>query len=186
MSSVPNTLQQLINRRLVASVVTLSLWRWRQQWFLLLMICMGMIAAVTIVCSIPLLSSTMQTAALRNVLRATPDSSEVSLRVQVAGLSTQSIEQTYRLVSAPLQQHVAAYMNGIPRLDFQTPLTSIFSPEPPARSDRLGIYSTLMDKAASHVILKQGRLPQTSSTDAEIALHHISPFPSIFSSPCML
>ena len=170
MSSVPNTLQQLINRRLVASVVTLSLWRWRQQWFLLLMICMGMIAAVTIVCSIPLLSSTMQTAALRNVLRATPDSSEVSLRVQVAGLSTQSIEQTYRLVSAPLQQHVAAYMNGIPRLDFQTPLTSIFSPEPPARSDRLGIYSTLMDKAASHVILKQGRLPQTSSTDAEIAI----------------
>src|SRR5438093_7075937 len=88
----------------------------------------------TIICTIPLLSSTMQTAALRNVLRATPDSSEVSLRVQVAGLSTQSIEQTYRLVSSPLQQHVAAYMNGIPRLDFQTPLTRIFSPEPPARS----------------------------------------------------
>jgi ABC-type lipoprotein release transport system permease subunit len=170
MSSTPNTSQQPINRRLIASVVTLSLWRWRQQWFLLIMICLGMIAAVTIVCTIPLLSSPMQTAALRNVLRATPDSSEVSLRVQVAGLSTRSIEQTYQSVSAPLQQHVATYMNGLPRLDFQTPLFSIFSPAPAASSDRLGIYGTLMDKAASHVILKQGRLPQPNSTDAEIAV----------------
>ncbi len=170
MSSTPNTSQQPINRRLVTSVVTLSLWRWRQQWFLLMMICIGMIAAVTIVCTIPLLSSTMQTAALRNVLRATPDSPEVSLRVQVAGLSTQSIEQTYQLASTPLQQHVATYMNGLPRLDFQTPLSSIFSPEPPASSDRLGIYGTSMDKAASHVMLMQGRLPQPTSTDAEIAV----------------
>ena len=170
MSSTPNTSQQPINRRLFASVVTLSLWRWRQQWFLLTMICLGMIAAVTIVCTIPLLSSTMQTAALRNVLRATPDSSEVSLRVQVAGLSTRSIEQTYQLARAPLQQHLATYMKGLPRLDFQTPLTSIFSPEPPASSDRLGIYGTSMDKAASHVMLVQGRLPQPTSTGAEIAI----------------
>src|SRR6266705_714199 len=170
MSSTSNTSQQPINRRLVTSVVTLSLWRWRQQWFLLMMICIGMIAAVTIVCTIPLLSSTMQTAALRNVLRATPDSPEVSLRVQVAGLSTQSIEQTYQLAIAPLQQHVATYMNGLPRLDFQTPLYSIFSPEPPASSDRLSIYGTSMDKAASHVMLIQGRLPQPTSTDAEIAV----------------
>ena len=128
MSFTSNTSRQPINRRLVSSIVTLSLWRWRQQWFLLMMICMGMIAAITIVCAIPLLSSTMQTAALRNVLRATPDSSEVSLRAQVAGLSTQSIEQTYQAASAPLQQHLATYLNGQPRLDFQTPLTSIFSP----------------------------------------------------------
>jgi ABC-type antimicrobial peptide transport system permease subunit len=170
MSSTPNTSQPSINRRLVASIVTLSLWRWRQQWVLLLMICLGMIAAVTIVCTIPLLSSTMQTAALRSVLRATPGSSEVSLRVQVAGLSTQSIDQTYQLASAPLQPHVAAYMNGQPRLDFQTPLTSIFSPTPPASSDTLGIYGTSMDKAASHVKLIQGRLPQATNTGAEIAV----------------
>ena len=170
MSSTPNTSQQPINRCPVSSVVTLSLWRWRQQWFLLMMICIGMIAAVTIVCSIPLLSSTMQTAALRNVLRATPDSSEVSLRVQVAGLTAQSTEQTYQLAGAPLQQHVAAYMHGLPRLDFQTPLSSIFSPEPPAGSDRLGIYGTSMSKAASHVMLVQGRLPQPTSTAAEIAI----------------
>src|SRR6266581_8625110 len=115
MSSTTNTSQQPINRRLFASVVTLSLWRWRQQWFLLLMICIGMIAAVTIICTIPLLSSTMQTAGLRNVLRATPNSPEVALRAQVAGLSTQGIEQIYKPTNIPLQQHLKTYLNGPPR-----------------------------------------------------------------------
>src|SRR5437762_761927 len=115
MSSTTNTSQQPINRRLVASVVTLSLWRWRQQWFLLLMICMGMIAAVTIVSTIPLLSSTMQTAGLRNILRATPNSSEVAIRAQAAGLSTQGIEQIYQPTNLPLQQHLKTYLIGSPR-----------------------------------------------------------------------
>jgi ABC-type antimicrobial peptide transport system permease subunit len=170
MSSTPNTSQQPINRRLIASVVTLSLWRWRQQWFLLMMLCIGMIAAVTIVCTIPLLSSTMQTAGLRNVLRTTPTSSEVALSAQVAGLSTQGIEQSYQLTNAPLQQHLQTYLNGPPRFDFQTPLSSILSPEPPTSGDQLGIYGTLMDKAASHVMLAQGRLPQPTSTGTEIAI----------------
>src|SRR5260370_41343347 len=123
MSSRSNSSQQPLNRHFVSSVVTVSLWRWRQQWFLLLMIGIGMIAAVTIVCTIPLLSSTMQTAGLRNVLRATPTSSEVALSAQVAGLSTQGIEQIYPPVNASLQQHLKTYLNGPPRFDFRTPLS---------------------------------------------------------------
>jgi hypothetical protein len=165
-----NISRQSFNRRLFTSVVTLSFWRWRQQWFLLLMICIGMIAAITIVCAIPLLSSTMQTAGLRNVLRATPDSSEVALRAQVAGLSTQSIEQSYQLTNTPIRQHVQTYLNGPPRFDFQTALSSILSPRPLESSDQLGIYGTPMKEAASHVLLKQGRLPQPTSTVAEVAV----------------
>src|SRR2546425_11828914 len=131
-----NSSRQPINRRLVTSVGTLTLWRWRQHWFLLLMICIGMITAVTIVCTIPLLSATMQTAGLRNVLRATPNSSEVALRVQVAGLSTRSIEQIYQPTNIPLQQHLKTYLNGPPRLDFQTPLYSILTPRPLESSDQ--------------------------------------------------
>ncbi len=80
MISTTNSSRQPIKRHLVTSVGTLTLWRWRQHWFLLLMICIGMIAAVTIVCALPLLSTTMQTAGLRNILRATPESSEVAWR----------------------------------------------------------------------------------------------------------
>ena len=170
MSSTTNTSQQPLNRHFVSSVVTLSLWRWRQQWFLLLMIGIGMIAAVTIVCTIPLLSSTMQTAGLRNVLRATPNSSEVALRAQVGGLSTQGIEQIYQPTNIPLQQHLKTYLNSSPRLDFQTPLYSILSPQPLETTDRLGIYGTTMSEAASHVTLVQGRLPQTISNGVEIAI----------------
>jgi ABC-type antimicrobial peptide transport system permease subunit len=150
--------------------MTLTLWRWRQQWFLLLMIAIGMIAAVSIVCTIPLLSATMQTAGLRNVLRATPASSEIGLRAQVGGLSTQSIEQIYRPTNIPLQQHLEAYLNGPPRLDSQTPLFSILSPHPLDSGDRLGIYGTTMNAAASHIMLTQGRLPQPASASTEIAV----------------
>src|ERR1700693_4007960 len=95
-----------------------------------LMIGIGMVAAVTIVCTIPLLSSTMQTAGLRNVLRSSPNSSEVALRAQIAGLSTRGIQQVYQSTNIPLQQHLTSYLSGPPRLDFQTPLFSILSPAP--------------------------------------------------------
>ena len=170
MSSTTNTSQQPLNRHFVSSVVTLSLWRWRQQWFLLLMIGIGMIAAVTIVCTIPLLSSTMQTAGLRNVLRSSPNSSEVALRAQIAGLSTRGIQQVYQSTNIPLQQHLTSYLSGPPRLDFQTPLFSILSPAPSQSSDQLSIYATSMSEAASHVMLTQGRLPQHASSDVEVAV----------------
>ncbi len=170
MSSISNSSQQPINRRLIASVITLSLWRWRQQWFLLMMICIGMIAAITIVCAVPLLSSTMQTAGLRNVLRATSNGSEVALSAQVAGLSTQGIEQVYPPVNTSLQQHLKTYLNGPPRFDFRTPLSSILSPQPLESTDQLGIYGTSMNEAASHVLLIQGRLPYPTSTETEVAV----------------
>ncbi len=165
-----NTPQQPIKRHFVTSVGTLALWRWRQHCFLLLMICIGMIAAITIVSTIPLLSPTMQTAGLRNVLRASPESSEVALRAQVAGLSSQGIEQSYQSTNPFLQQHLKAYLNGPPRLDFQTPLYSILAPKPLESSDKLDMYGTSMSESASHVTLTQGRLPQPSSTSVEVAV----------------
>ncbi len=53
------------------------MWRLRRTWFLLLFIAFGMVAAVVIVCTIPLLSSVMTTAGLRSTLRATPESDEI-------------------------------------------------------------------------------------------------------------
>ena len=47
------------------SVMTLALWRLRQTWFLLCIITIGMIAAVMIVCAIPLFSNVTMTAGLR-------------------------------------------------------------------------------------------------------------------------
>ncbi len=143
----------------VTSIISLAWSRWRQHWFLFLVICLGMIAAVIIVCSVPLLTETMQTAEVRNVMRASPDNVDITLNVATAGLSTSGIQQTYQLTNPPIQQHLGTYLNSSPRLDIQTPFSDFVSPQPPETQDQMEMYGTSMRQAASHVTLVQGRLP---------------------------
>jgi hypothetical protein len=100
MTLATNTVQPA-RRHFVSSIVTLAFSHWRQHWFLFLMTALGMITSVIIVCTVPLLSETMTTAGLRGVLRASPESSEISLRADVGGLSTQGVEQVYPVVNQP-------------------------------------------------------------------------------------
>ena len=162
--------QQLTGRGRVTPIVTLALWRWRQHWLLLLMTGLGMIASVIIVCAVPLLSDTMATAGLRGVLRASPDSSEITLIAKVAGLSTQGIEQASQVVNQPLQQYLGPSLNGSPRLDFETPLLDVLSPANPGSRNQMAIYATSMRAAAPHVTLVQGRLPQATGAHVEVAI----------------
>ncbi len=154
----------------VTSVTTLALWRWRQHWFLLLLTALGMIASVIIVCTVPLLEASMSTAGLRGVLRASPDSSEITFIANDAGLSTRGIEQTYQVVNQPLQQYLGTYLNGSPRFDFETPLFDVLSPSNPGSRNQMAIYAASMRAAAPHVTLVQGRLPQATSTTVEVAI----------------
>lgn len=154
----------------MASVTTLALWRWRQHWFLLLLTGLGMIASVVIVCTVPLLEASMSTAGLRGVLRASPASSEITLTTNVAGLSSRGIEQTYQIVNQPLQRYLGTYLNGSPRLDFETPLFDVLSPSIPASRNQMAIYAASMRGAAPHVTLVQGRLPQATGTTVEVAI----------------
>ncbi len=156
--------------RLVSSVAALARWRWRQHWFLLLAIGMGMVAAVVMVCAVPLLSSVMQTAGLRSELNSSYTNSEVTLRADVAGLSTQGVEHIYQSIHPSFDQHLGTYLNGPPRLDISTPLLSIISPPPPESTDKMMIYAASMREAASHLTLSQGRLPQTVSNGIEVAI----------------
>ncbi len=161
---------QRAGRHLVASIVTLALWRWRQHWFLLLMTGLGVIASVVIVCSVPLLSATMSTAGLREVLRASPGSSEITVNANVSGLSTQGVQQDFQTINRPLNSHLGSYLQGTPRLDVLMTLFQMLSPTPPNPADRLDIYGASIPPAASHVKLISGRLPQANSRDVEIAI----------------
>ncbi len=144
--------------RLVSSVAALARWRWRQHWFLLLAIGMGMVAAVVMVCAVPLLSSVMQTAGLRSELNSSYTNSEVTLRADVAGLSTQGVEHIYQSIHPSFDQHLGTYLNGPPRLDISTPLLSIISPPPPESTDKMMIYAASMREAASHLTWPLARI----------------------------
>jgi ABC-type lipoprotein release transport system permease subunit len=148
--------------RLVTSIVTLARWRWRQHWFLLLVIGVAMVAAITIVCTVPLLSEIAQTAGLRGVLTASSGSSEITMRVNAPGLAGGGVEDINQAVSPPFDSYLEPYLSGPPRLDVQTPDFGTLSP--------MTIYGTSMQDAAAHVTLVQGRLPRTASQDVEVAI----------------
>ena len=99
------------------SIATLAAWRWRQQWFLLLITGVGMITAIMMVCSIPLFSGVMLTAGLRGTLRASPRSSQAAFNIDVLGLAPGSMNQVSTRVTSSLQARLGSYTQGAPRLD---------------------------------------------------------------------
>src|SRR5258708_663270 len=104
--------QHRINLSPVTSTVALAFGRWRQHWFLLLMTGLGIVAAVMIVCAVPLFSEVMLTAGLRNTLTTTPQRSEMTLEVDTAGLSTQGVDEISHLVTPVLPQFLRNYLRS--------------------------------------------------------------------------
>src|SRR5579859_2633731 len=158
------------SRHFVTSVVTLALWRWRQHWFLLLVTSLGMVAAVMIVCVVPLLTEIMQTAEVHDVLSSSPYQTEMTLRATTLALSTHAVDGAYQSVNPLFQQDIGRYLQDSPRLDLETPELNFLSPAQLAYSAPTRLYGTSITEARPHVTLLQGRLPRTLSAGVEIAI----------------
>src|SRR5436305_1765336 len=104
MSGVLSPRQRKARHSLLGPVFLLAAWRLRQTRFLLLFITLGMIAAVVIVCTIPLLYGVMTTAGLRGTLRSTPASDEIAVYAGDPGISTPIVQKAYNEF-APLFRH---------------------------------------------------------------------------------
>jgi len=140
---------------------------WFRHWLLLSVTGLGMLAAVVLVCMVPLLSATMITADLRSTLRATPQNTELTLSITTSGLSTQNIRQIVQVTHSPFQ-HLHAYIDTPPQETLETPQFSILSPPPLDASDQMSVYGTSMQEAAPHLQLLQGRLPGNTPNGTEI------------------
>lgn len=162
--------QHSINLSPVTSTVALALGRWRQHWFLLLMTGLGIVAAVMIVCAVPLFSEVMLTAGLRNTLTTTPTSSEMTLAVDSAGLSSEGVDQISQLVTPVVPRFLKDSLSGPPEREIRTPNFDFISPPPPDRSDQAVLGAFSIREAASHMTLVRGRLPQVTSQGIEVAI----------------
>src|SRR5215469_15318567 len=103
-------LPQHPRKAVVPSVVTLALWRLRQSWRLLFVTGMGFLAAVVIICSVPLLSRVALTAGLRDLLTATADDSQIATTSQPILLSTQNIAAAKQQFDAYLRVRLGSYL----------------------------------------------------------------------------
>ena len=150
---------------LVTSTATLAFWRVRRMWVMLFVTGLGMVAAVMLVCAVPLYSQVALTAGVRDVLTATPNSATLAIDATVTGMSTDSVSTIKSdIASSVVDAGLQDYMNGSPQFVLQT--DGLVLPS----GNTMTIRGYSMKEVAKHVKLVRGRLPAVNSTTVEVAL----------------
>lgn len=145
------------SRSTFSSTLSLASSRWRHTWFLLLIMTIGMVAAVVIVCTVPLFANVMNTAGLRQALRADPNSAEIEINTTTLGLSTQVATNVQDLFAGLMKQDLGEFAHP----SQFTIISSNFAFATPSKSIRsLLLYGASMQQAASHLGPIQGHLAQ--------------------------
>ena len=148
----------------VSAVATLALWQLRRSWFLLVFIIPGMVAAVVVACSIPLLSNVMTTAGLRSTLRATADSADIQLNTGVEGISTPVVLNIQNQFDT-LFHH---YLGNNLKPEQSAIISEDFSLYPSQKDTTLTLYGASMQAAAPHLGAVQGEIASMSNTPLSV------------------
>src|SRR5690348_15509956 len=113
----------------LSALLTLASWQVRRTWHLLLCLTLGLLAAVVIACSLPLLSEVLTTAGLRSTLRATPASTALELSVSTTGLSTPVVQSLTHHLDPMFEQALGPLLTAKP-LALTSPDFSFFPVRP--------------------------------------------------------
>lgn len=150
--------------------VTVALWRFRQTWGMLVITGIGIIAAVMLVCSVPLYSRVATTAGLRSVLNAVPDGSTLTIHADMNGISSQGVHDVRNDIERLPSNAISHYLSGPPQFTIQTQGLQILSPQPENRADTLTLNGYSIQQVATHIKLLKGRMPAQPSKATEIAI----------------
>lgn len=147
----------------ISATVTLALWQLRLTWRLLLISGAGVLAAVILVCTVPLYSQVAMSAGLRDALN-TSDNATITIHGVAHLISQAATQQVSNQIQRELKQNIGQELAG-----------SQFSVQSPALSSTTNMYQVLlsgwtMQSASSHVTLVEGKLPQDGTATLETAI----------------
>ncbi|MFL5705437.1 MAG: hypothetical protein ACJ8AG_21775, partial [Ktedonobacteraceae bacterium] len=155
------------------STLKLVRWQLRQSWGLFLITGVGIVAAVMLVCAVPLYAKIAMSAGLRGVLTTSPQNAEIVVR----GNSRRISEPLLKHITGPLDQEFGKYLGPYltsPQFSIETPPYNILSNHPitkgPHLTNNIGLISAPGEQAGSHLQLLQGRLPQSGGNALELAI----------------
>jgi ABC-type antimicrobial peptide transport system permease subunit len=161
----------------VPPTVTLAFQRVRETWGLLLVTGVGMLAAVMLVCTVPLYSKIAMTAGLRDVLNSYSQNADIVVHSVSMQISLPYIDKATTSLNREFQNTLGPYLASsqfsietrfFPILAVNTAPGGASSLKP--TGDSMGLIGSSMDLAASHVHVVQGRLPLARSNEIEIAI----------------
>ncbi len=165
------------DRTVVPPTVTLALWRLRRTWGLLLVTGLGIVAAVLLVCAVPLYSDTSMTAGLRGILTSSTQNSEIAVHSTSLQIDASIYNGITQQLDNVFQTHLGLYL-APSAFSIETPEYTLLKDVPGPHGSSLlqptvhevQLVTLPMNQAASHVKLLGGRLPQAHSNDIEIAI----------------
>ncbi len=116
-------------------MVTLASWRVRQTWRLLLVTGLGIVAAVMLVCAVPLYSDVSQSIGLRGVISTSYQSSDILVGSESAVISRAKIAQATQNLNTEFQNKLGPYLKPL-EFSVQVPLLPVYANTPTSCSGR--------------------------------------------------
>ncbi len=156
---------------LLSSSVTLAMWRLRQTWRLLLVAGLGSIAAVLLVCIVPLFTQVALSAGLRNVLASQSNGEQIVINAYMSEPTQQVATTIQQQLDGVIAGDMGAYAKpGEPQFSVALQGLSLVSGASSGPTGQLQLLGADMSQAAHQYTITAGRLPTTSSANIEVAL----------------
>ena len=160
-------------RALLPPTLTLAWQRVRKTWGLLVLTELGMLGAVLLACVVPLYADVTMTAALRGILNASAQNSDIVVRTLPQLVSPSLLNSTTRTLNQELNRTLGPYLAPA-QFSIESQTMPLLAPDQrgilkPARMD-MSMISAEVSSAASHLTLITGRLPRSSAKSLEIAV----------------
>ncbi len=146
----------------VAAAVTLAWWQFRLIWRLLLVVGIGMVAAVILVCTVPLYSQVALSAGLRGALN-TPGASSVTVHSVAHLVVPAATEKVAEQVQQEVDQNIGSFLADA---QFSAQSSALLLNQ----GHLLQLIGWSMSEAGGHVKVQAGHLPQNGGSVLEIAL----------------
>lgn len=159
-------------RALVPPALVMALWRLRVHWRLLLATGVGLIAAVMLVCTVPLFARVALSAGLRDAVRTVPESGDIVVTLTTSHADPASLSMAQSIATSDIRRDLGDAVTSEPDLKVQTINLPVSSggkqPQPSGAS--LAIFGLPIDRLKDHATLSAGQWPQPRQGALEIAL----------------
>jgi ABC-type lipoprotein release transport system permease subunit len=158
-------------------VFTLAFWQLRQTWRLLLVIGAGLIAAVILICAVPLYSQISESAELQNSLnQAGPGTSDILVASQAQIVAPANVQDMQSTLNQEFRAQLGRFINFPVQFSTELDNNSIYLTQTQpnhtlkylSTKNLLNVIGADPSQARSHLTLLQGRLPQNNDNALEI------------------
>jgi putative ABC transport system permease protein len=158
------------------SPLILARWQARQTWRLLLVTGMGVIAAVIIVCAVPVYSQIALTAELESALREANSSSDLLVQATAGQIQPQDIQNQQGTLDQLVHSTLGGEIVGSTQFSLVMTDADIFRPSvrggrliaPAGTGEQLNLIGQTIAQVAPHLTLLAGTLPSSNGNVVDI------------------